>query len=84
MYVSKHTIYAWKAKYRGMSVSEAQKVKQLRQQNAAEEARCGADTGHGHTAVGDPCRESSLLTLVNIMCYLLSQFPGLGQASRLG
>ena len=28
MYVSKHTIYAWKAKYGGMSVSEAQKVKQ--------------------------------------------------------
>jgi hypothetical protein len=28
MYVSKHTIYAWKAKYGGMSVSEARKGKQ--------------------------------------------------------
>ena len=28
--VSKHTIYAWKAKYGGMDVNEAQEVKQLR------------------------------------------------------
>jgi len=32
--VSKHTIYAWKAKYGGMSVSEAQEAKQLREENA--------------------------------------------------
>ena len=33
-WVSKHTIYAWKAKYGGMEVSEAQEVKQLREENA--------------------------------------------------
>jgi putative transposase len=32
--VSKHTIYAWKAKYGGMDVSEAQEVRQLREENA--------------------------------------------------
>ena len=32
--VSKHTLYAWKVKYGGMSVSEAQKAKQLRDENA--------------------------------------------------
>ena len=32
--VSKHTIYAWKANYGGMDVSEAQEVKQLREENA--------------------------------------------------
>jgi putative transposase len=32
--VSKHTIYAWKAKYGGMDVSEAQEVKQLREENS--------------------------------------------------
>jgi putative transposase len=32
--VSKHTIYAWKAKYGGMEASEAQEVKQLREENA--------------------------------------------------
>jgi len=32
--VSKHTIYAWKAKYGGMTVSEAQEAKQLREENA--------------------------------------------------
>jgi putative transposase len=32
--VSKHTIYAWKSKYGGMDVSEAQEVKQLREENA--------------------------------------------------
>ena len=31
--VSKHTIYAWKAKYRGMEVSEAEEVKHLREEN---------------------------------------------------
>jgi putative transposase len=31
--VSKHTIYAWKSKYGGMEVSEAQEVKQLREEN---------------------------------------------------
>jgi putative transposase len=31
--VSKHTIYAGKAKYGGMEVSEAQEAKQLREEN---------------------------------------------------
>ena len=34
--VSKHTIYAWKAKYGGMEVSEAEEVKHLRDENAWE------------------------------------------------
>ncbi len=32
--VSHHTIYAWRAKYGGLDVSEAQEVKQLREENA--------------------------------------------------
>lgn len=32
--VSTYTIYAWKAKYGGMDVSEAQEVRQLREENA--------------------------------------------------
>lgn len=32
--VSKHTLYAWKAKYGGMTASEAQEMKQLREENA--------------------------------------------------
>ena len=31
--VSKHTIYAWKATYGGMDVSQAQEAKQLRDEN---------------------------------------------------
>ncbi len=31
--VSKHTMYAWKAKYGGMDVSQAQEAKQLRDEN---------------------------------------------------
>ena len=31
--VSKHTIYAWKAKYGGMDSSEAKKLKQLEDEN---------------------------------------------------
>jgi len=33
MGVSKHTLYAWKAKYGGLEVSEAQEAKQLRDEN---------------------------------------------------
>jgi len=32
--VSRHTIYAWKAKYGGMEVSEAEEVKHLRDENS--------------------------------------------------
>jgi len=32
--VSTHTIYAWRAKYGGMDVSEAQEAKRLRDENA--------------------------------------------------
>ena len=31
--VSQHTIYAWKKKYRGMTVSEARKLRELEQEN---------------------------------------------------
>lgn len=31
--VSKHTIYAWKAKYGGLTVSEAQRLRQLEDEN---------------------------------------------------
>jgi putative transposase len=31
--VSKHTIYAWKAKFGGMEVSEAEEAKALREEN---------------------------------------------------
>lgn len=34
MGVSKHTVYAWKAKFGGMSVSEAQRLRQLEAENA--------------------------------------------------
>jgi putative transposase len=33
MGVSKHTIYAWKAKYGGLDVAEAQELKALRDEN---------------------------------------------------
>jgi len=33
MGVSKHTIYAWKQKYGGLEVAEAQELKQLRDEN---------------------------------------------------
>jgi putative transposase len=32
--VTVHTIYAWKAKYGGMDISEAQEARQLREENA--------------------------------------------------
>jgi putative transposase len=43
--VSKHTIYAWKAKYGGMDVSQAQEAKQLRDENTSGGVRAGAECG---------------------------------------
>ena len=41
--VSKHTIYAWKAKYGGMSVGEAQRLRPLEDENGRRIPR--ADSG---------------------------------------
>jgi putative transposase len=44
--VSKHTIYAWNAKYGGMDVSEAEEVKHLRDENARlKETGSGSEPG---------------------------------------
>jgi len=32
--VSKHSVYAWKAKYGGLDVSQAQELRQMREENA--------------------------------------------------
>jgi putative transposase len=32
--ISKHTVYAWKAKYGGLEVNDAQELKQLRDENS--------------------------------------------------
>src|ERR1019366_4124005 len=45
--VSKHTIYAWKAKYGGMDVSEAQEAKQLRDENTRLRKGHILNLGHG-------------------------------------
>ncbi len=66
MGVSKHTIYAWKAKYGGMDVSQAQEAKQLRDENTPREGdfcgclegnRKGCDCGYA-LAVGS-CEEAT-------------------------
>ncbi len=48
--VSKHALYAWKAKYGGRDVSRAQEAKQLRHENARLR-KLVADLSLG----GNPC-----------------------------
>ncbi len=57
--VSKHTIYAWKAKYGGLDVSEAQEVKQLREENARLK-RLVADLTLDKDALQSVIRKNSL------------------------
>jgi putative transposase len=57
--VSAHTIYAWKAKYGGMDVSEAQEVKQLREENARLK-RLVADLTLDKDALQSVIRKNSL------------------------
>jgi putative transposase len=71
--VSKHTIYAWKSKYGGMEVSEAEEVKHLRER-AAEEAGCRAEPGQGHAAVGDPKKLPRLVERRTEVRRLLEEF----------
>ena len=57
--VSKHTIYARKAKYGGLDVSEAQEVKQLREENARLK-RLVADLTLDKDALQSVIRKNSL------------------------
>jgi putative transposase len=57
--VSKYTIYAWKARYGGMDVSEAQEVKQLREENARLK-RLVADLTLDKDALQSVIRKNSL------------------------
>jgi putative transposase len=57
--VSAHTIYAWKGKYGGMEVSEAQEVKQLREENARLK-RLVADLTLDKDALQSVIRKNSL------------------------
>jgi len=57
--VSKHTLYAWKAKYGGMELSEAQEVKQLRDENARLK-RLVADLSLDKDALQSVIRKNSL------------------------
>lgn len=51
--VSKHTIYAWKQKFGGLEVAEAQELGHLREENAAEEAGGRVSAGQRSAEVGD-------------------------------
>lgn len=57
--VSKHTVYAWKAKYGGLEVSEAQELKQLREENARLK-RLVADLTLDKDALQSVIRKNSL------------------------
>ena len=60
--MSKHTIYAWKQKYGGLEVAEAQELKQLRDENARLK-RLVADlcAGQGRAAVRDSKKRIQLV-----------------------
>src|SRR6266516_5146669 len=62
--VSKHTIYAWKAKYGGMDVSQAQEAKQLRDENTRLR-KLVADLSLDKEALqfGDPKKQVELVAL---------------------
>jgi putative transposase len=69
--VSKHTIYAWKSKYGGMEVSEAQEVKQLRDENARLKK-----------LVADPSLDKDMLESATSACRSTSYVVSLDPTSR--
>lgn len=70
--ISEQTFYRWKAKYSGMSVSDAQKLKTPgRREPAAEEAAGGVDAGRvgaegssGKKLIGPAARRAAVLRLM--------------------
>jgi putative transposase len=62
--VSKHTIYAWKGKYGGMDVSQAQEAKQRRDENTKlRKLVGGSESGQGSFAVGKSKKRVELVAL---------------------
>lgn len=62
MGVSKHTLYSWKAKDEGMDVSEAQEVKQLRDENTRlKKTGGGSQPRQECFAVGDSKKRVGLV-----------------------
>jgi putative transposase len=57
--VSKYTIYAWKAKYGGLDVSQAQELRQVREENARLK-RLVADLTLDKDALQSVIRKNSL------------------------
>ena len=73
--VSKHTIYAWKAKYGGMEVSEAEEVKHLRDENVRlKKLVADIESRQGHAAVGDPKKLPRLVERRSEVRRLLEEF----------
>ena len=73
--VSKHTIYAWKAKYGGMDVSQAQELRQVaRREHSAEEAGSGPEPGQGHAAIGNPKKLTELAVKKAEVQQLIADF----------
>ena len=73
--VSKHTIYAWKAKYGGMDVSEAQEAKQLRDENTRlKQAGGGSEPGQGDAEGGDRKKRIELVDRRTDASWLREQY----------
>jgi putative transposase len=74
--VSKHTLYAWKAKYGGMDVSQAQEAKQLRDENTRlRKLVDGPESGQRHVAGGDRKKRVGLVDRRSDAGWLRSHYP---------
>ena len=73
--VSKHTLYSWKAKYGGMSASEAQEAKQLREENNRLR-KLVADLSLDKEAlsVGDPKKRLELVAMKAAIGQMRSEY----------
>ncbi len=64
MGVSKHTIYAWKAKFGGLDVNEAQRLRQLEDENhRLKKTGGGSESRQGHAESGDLKKRLGLVKL---------------------
>src|SRR5580692_1645795 len=57
--VSEGTIYAWKAKFGGMSVSDAQRLRTLEEENVSSVAQFSPKVGFENSLVGIACQGSA-------------------------
>ena len=72
--VTDQTLYNWKAKYAGMEVSEAKRLRQLEDENRRLKIAGGRDAGQGSTEGGNRKKRLELVSARRDVAFVVRAF----------